>query len=105
MTMVKPAPSDVPFAAHGARMRASATLAAMQEAIALKAAGADVVDLGAGEPDFDTPEHIKEAAIEALRAGETKYTATGGTRELQAAIINYYERELGTRHASQEDSG
>jgi len=102
MTMVKPAPSDFPLATNVARMRASATLAAMQQALALKAAGADVVDLGAGEPDFDTPEHIKQAAIEALRAGETKYTATGGTRELQEAIINYYEREFGTRYDFKE---
>src|SRR3989440_2377531 len=100
--MVKPAPSDFPFAANVARMRTSATLAAMQQALALKSAGADVVDLGAGEPDFDTPEHIKQAALEALRAGETKYTATGGTRELQAAIINYYEREFGPRYDFKE---
>src|SRR2546423_2732696 len=100
--MSKPAPSDLKLAANVQRMRASATLAAMQKALALKAAGADVVDLGAGEPDFDTPEHIKQAAIEALRAGETKYTATGGTRELQEAIINYYEREFGARYDFKE---
>src|SRR5207248_5584666 len=97
MTMVKPAPSDFPFAAHVARMRASATLAAMQQALALKAAGVDVVDLGAGEPDFDTPEHIKEAAAAAMRAGQTKYTPTGGTRELQETIAGYYGREFGAR--------
>ena len=80
-------------------MRASATLAAMQQALALKAAGADVVDLGAGEPDFDTPEHIKQAALEALRAGETKYTATGGTRELQqASTVEQPKAAVGVRH-------
>jgi aspartate aminotransferase len=100
--MTKVATDSFPYAPNVARMQASATLAAMQKALALKAEGADVVDLGAGEPDFDTPEHIKLAAVEALRAGETKYTATGGTRALQAAIINYYEREFGTRYDFKE---
>ena len=80
-----------------ARMQPSSTLAAMQAALALKAAGVDVVDFGAGEPDFDTPEHIKEAAAEAMRAGQTKYTPTAGTRKLQEAIVGYYEREFGAR--------
>ena len=78
-----------------ARMRASSTLKAMQKAIELRAAGVDVVDLGAGEPDFDTPEHIKQAARESLARGETKYTATGGTRALQESIVNFYAREFG----------
>src|ERR671927_416915 len=80
-----------------ARMQPSSTLAAMQAALALKAAGVDVVDLGPGEPDFDTPAHIKEAAAAAMRAGQTKYTPTGGTRKLQQAIADYYEREFGAR--------
>ena len=85
-------------------MRASATLKAMQQAIELRAAGVDVVDLGAGEPDFDTPAHIKRAAEEAIRRGETKYTATGGTRALHEAILNFYEREFGARYAAGEVS-
>lgn len=85
-----------------ARMRASATLRAMQKAIELRAAGVDVVDLGAGEPDFDTPEHIKRAASEALARGETKYTATGGTRALQDAIVNFYAREFGGGYTPSE---
>jgi aspartate aminotransferase len=56
-----------------------------------------VVDLGPGEPDFDTPAHIKEAAAAAMRAGQTKYTPTAGTRKLQQAIAGYYEREFGAR--------
>lgn len=76
-------------------MRPSSTLAAMQAAEAMRAEGIDVVDLGAGEPDFDTPENIKRAAAEAMRAGQTKYTPTAGTRELQRAIINFYERDFG----------
>ncbi|HVF68383.1 MAG TPA: pyridoxal phosphate-dependent aminotransferase [Pyrinomonadaceae bacterium] len=80
-----------------AAMQPSSTLAAMQAALALKATGADVVDLGPGEPDFDTPAHIKEAAAAAMRAGQTKYTPTAGTRKLQQAIAGYYEREFGAR--------
>lgn len=75
-------------------MRASSTLAAMQAASKMRAAGVDVVDLGAGEPDFDTPENIKRAASEAMRAGQTKYTPTAGTRQLQQAIIDFYGREF-----------
>ncbi|HEY0170930.1 MAG TPA: pyridoxal phosphate-dependent aminotransferase [Pyrinomonadaceae bacterium] len=80
-----------------ARMQPSSTLAAMQAAMALRAEGHDVVDFGPGEPDFDTPEHIKEAAAAAMRAGQTKYTPTGGTRRLQEAVAGYYEREFGAR--------
>jgi aspartate aminotransferase len=86
-----------PVAENVARMQPSSTLAAMQAAIALRAEGFDVVDFGPGEPDFDTPTHIKEAAAEAIRAGQTKYTPTSGTRKLQEAIVGYYEREFGTR--------
>jgi aspartate aminotransferase len=83
-------------------MQASSTLAAMQAAEALRAEGVDVVDLGAGEPDFDTPDNIKAAANEAMRAGKTKYTPTAGTRVLQEAIINFYEREFGARYERSE---
>ena len=83
-------------------MQASATLAAAQAAEALRAAGADVVDFGAGEPDFDTPGNIKRAAEEAMRAGRTKYTSTGGVRELQAAIIRFYKDQFGTEYAPAE---
>lgn len=83
-----------PVSDNVAKMRASSTLAAMQAAIAMRAEGLDVVDLGAGEPDFDTPENIKQAAAEAMRKGKTKYTPTAGTRDLQQAIINFYEREF-----------
>ncbi len=64
----------------------------------MRAAGVDVVDLGAGEPDFDTPENIKLAAIEAMRAGQTKYTPTAGTRALQEAIINFYAQSFGAHY-------
>src|SRR5437870_13754312 len=91
--------SAFPVSDNVARMKASSTLAAMQTAEAMRAAGVDVVDLGAGEPDFDTPQNIKDAAAEAMRAGKTKYTPTAGTRELQQAIIGFYNREF---HANYE---
>src|ERR1700756_4371684 len=81
-----------------AEMKASSTLAAMQAADAMRSAGVDVVDLGAGEPDFDTPQNIKDAAAEAMRAGKTKYTPTAGVRELQEAIIGFYQREFGAAY-------
>src|SRR5437588_10932701 len=83
-----------PVSEDVARMKASSTLAAMQAADALRAAGVDVVDLGAGEPDFDTPQNIKDAATEAMRAGKTKYTPTAGTRQLQHAITEMYRRDF-----------
>ncbi len=93
-----------PFqASHNvAKMRASSTLAAMQAAEALRAQGANVVDFGAGEPDFDTPDNIKEAAQAAMRAGKTKYTSTGGTRDLQQAIIDFYAGTFGTTYERNE---
>lgn len=61
----------------------------------LKAAGKDIIGLGAGEPDFDTPQHIKEAAIEAINSGQTRYTAVDGTPTLKQAIIEKYKRDNG----------
>ena len=91
-----------PVSKNVARMQPSSTLAAMQAALAMRNAGVDVVDLGAGEPDFDTPEHIKRAAAEAMQAGQTKYTPTAGTRKLQEAIIGYYKREFGASFAPEQ---
>ncbi len=84
-----------PISDNVAQMKPSSTLAAMQAAEAMRAAGVNVVDFGAGEPDFDTPDNIKDAAAEAMRAGKTKYTPTAGTRNLQQAIIDFYERQFG----------
>ena len=94
--------SKFPVSDNVAQMKASSTLAAMQAAEAMRAAGVDVVDLGAGEPDFDTPQNIKDAAAEAMRAGQTKYTPTAGTRKLQQAIIDFYQREFGTGYERSE---
>ena len=76
-----------------ARIKPSPTIAVTSKARELKAAGRDVIGLGAGEPDFDTPDNIKEAAIRAIRAGQTKYTAVDGTPELKAAIVDKFKRE------------
>src|SRR5256714_5826487 len=75
------------------RIRPSPTIAVTQMARALKAGGRDVIGLGAGEPDFDTPDNIKEAAIAAIRRGETKYTNIEGIPELRAAIAKKFKRE------------
>ena len=83
-------------------MQSSATMAAMQAAEALRAAGASVCDFGAGEPDFDTPDNIKHAAEKAMHAGRTKYTAAGGIREINSAIIEFYKREFETEYQPSE---
>ena len=77
------------------RIKPSATMAVTGRAQELKAAGVDVIGLGAGEPDFDTPENVKEAAISAMRAGQTKYTQVPGTLELREAICAKFKRENG----------
>jgi aspartate aminotransferase len=75
------------------RVKPSATIAVTDKARALKAAGRNVIGLGAGEPDFDTPENIKQAAIKAIKDGKTKYTDVGGIPELKEAVINKFKRE------------
>ena len=81
-----------------ASIQPSATLALSAKAKALRAKGIEVIDFGLGEPDFDTPEDIKNAAIEALRTGFTKYTAPGGIDELKAAIAEKFERDNNLRY-------
>jgi aspartate aminotransferase len=75
------------------RIQLSATFAVSNRAEKLRAEGKDVIGLGAGEPDFDTPEHIKEAAIRAIRDGFTKYTAVDGIPNLKKAIIDKFKRD------------
>lgn len=77
------------------RVQPSATIAVSQKARQLKAEGRDIISLGAGEPDFDTPDNIKAAAIAAIQRGETKYTDVGGIPELRAAIAAKFKRENG----------
>jgi len=77
------------------RIQPSATIAISNKALAMKAAGQDVIGLAAGEPDFDTPDNIKEAAIAAIRQGKTKYTAVDGIPELKQAVCAKFKRENG----------
>jgi len=86
------------------RIKPSPTLAVTQKARELKAAGKDIIGLGAGEPDFDTPENIKRAAIDSINRGETKYTAVDGTPKLKAAIVNKFKRENNLSYESKQIS-
>ncbi len=80
------------------RIKPSPTIGISNVAREMKAAGKDVIALSAGEPDFDTPQHIKDAAIAAIQRGETKYTAVDGIPELKAAICRKFERENGLKY-------
>ena len=84
------------------RIKPSPTIAVTSKAAELRAAGRDVIGLGAGEPDFDTPDNIKEAAIKAIHEGKTKYTAVDGTPELKAAIVAKFARENGLEYTPQQ---
>ena len=75
------------------QIKPSATIAVSMQAMQLQAQGKDIVSLGFGEPDFDTPEHVKEAAIVAIRGGKTKYTPVDGTPELKTAIVEKFRRD------------
>ena len=84
------------------RIKPSPTIAVTQKARELKAAGKDVIGLGAGEPDFDTPDNIKEAAIKAIKDGDTKYTAVDGTPALKKAIVEKFERENNLKYSTDQ---
>ena len=83
-------------------VKPSPTLAITARAAELRSAGKDVIGLGAGEPDFDTPEHIKEAAIQAIHDGKTKYTPVDGTAELKQAVIDKFRRDNGHEYSSDQ---
>ncbi|MGH9480874.1 MAG: pyridoxal phosphate-dependent aminotransferase [Terriglobales bacterium] len=102
--MAEPAPTAITagWAARAGRITVSATAAMFSAAERLRAAGRAVVDFGVGEPDFATPEPIKEAAIAALRQNFTKYTPTAGTAELRAAIAAAHRRDFGSDYGSEE---
>ncbi len=84
------------------RVKPSPTMAITAKAREMKAAGFDVIGLGAGEPDFDTPDNVKQAAIEAIKRGETKYTAVDGIPELKRAIVSKFQRENGLTYKPSE---
>ena len=87
------------IASRLSRIKPSPTIAVTQMANELKAAGRDVIGLGAGEPDFDTPDNIKEAAIAAIKRGETKYTAVDGSPAMKAAVAAKFKRDSGLDYA------
>ncbi|SFG08756.1 pyridoxal phosphate-dependent aminotransferase [Neptunomonas qingdaonensis] len=93
---------DVQLSDRVNRIKPSPTLAVTNRAAELRAAGKDIIGLGAGEPDFDTPEHIKDAAIEALHNGFTKYTAVDGTPGLKKAIINKFKNDNGLSYEANQ---
>jgi aspartate aminotransferase len=90
------------LAARLDRIKPSPTIAAGQKARELKAAGRDIISLDAGEPDFDTPDSIKEAAIAAIRGGQTKYTTVDGTPALKQAICDKFKRENGLTYTPEQ---
>jgi aspartate aminotransferase len=95
-------PMSIKLSTRVQAVKPSPTLAITARAAALRAAGKDVIGLGAGEPDFDTPEHIKEAARKAIAGGKTKYTPVDGTPGLKQAIIAKYQRDNGLDYAPDE---
>jgi aspartate aminotransferase len=94
--------SDAAIADRMNRIQPSQTTAMRQRAQALKAEGKDVLAISSGEPNFDTPEHIREAAIEAIRRGETRYTDIAGTLALRRAVARKFERDSGLTYAPEE---
>lgn len=90
------------FAARVGRVKPSPTIAVSDKARELKAGGADIINLGSGEPDFDTPQHIKDAANAAIARGDTKYTAVGGTAALKQAISEKLRRENRLQYAPEQ---
>ena len=87
-----------------ARVKPSPTIAVTTKAGELKAAGRDVIGLGAGEPDFDTPQNIKDAAVAAIAEGKTKYTAVDGIPELKQAICDKFKRDNGLEYTPSQIS-
>ncbi len=86
-------------------IKPSATIVVSGRAMELKAQGKDIVSLGFGEPDFDTPQHIRDAAIEAIRSGQTHYTAVDGTPELKLAICEKFRRDNQLNYTPGADPG
>jgi len=93
---------DIKLSQRVQSIKPSPTLAITARAAALKAEGKDIIGLGAGEPDFDTPDHIKDAAIDAINQGKTKYTAVDGTAELKQAVIDKLERDNGLSYQANQ---
>jgi len=102
MTPVSEAVSVAKLTERIGRIKPSATMAVVAEADKLRQQGVDVVDLSVGEPHFPTPQHIKDAAIAAINANFTKYTAAAGTAELRDAIIQRHAADFGSDYKREE---
>jgi len=102
MSMAAPSPMSEVLSHRINRIEVSATMAVVSEAERLRAGGADLVDFGAGEPHFSTPQHIKDAAIAAIQANFTKYTAVGGTIQLRDAIASRHAADFGSGYKREE---
>src|ERR1700679_4199824 len=102
MTPVTETPLAVKLTDRINRIEPSATMAVVAEADKLRQQGVDVVDFGAGEPHFSTPQHIKDAAIAAIHADFTKYTAVGGTAELRDAIAHRHAEDFDYTYRREE---
>ncbi len=100
--MPEDATTKIKFSGRIQRIGVSKTLAVAQAATELRAQGVDIVDFGPGEPDFPTPDHIKQAAHRALDENFTKYTPAAGTPELREAACQWHARELGSRYQLNE---
>jgi len=93
---------DLSISKRASRIKPSPTLTVSAKAAAMRAAGEDVISLAAGEPDFDTPEHVKEAAAKAMREGFTKYTAVEGIPSLKKAIVDKFRRDNGLEYSPEQ---
>src|ERR1700730_14015887 len=101
-TVMTPVTHPVRLTERINRIEPSATMAAVAEAEKLRQQGIDVVDCTAGEPHFSTPQHIKDAAIAAINANFTRYTAVGGTLELKDAILRRHSQDFGSGYKRDE---
>src|ERR1700710_1809987 len=102
MTPTMNAPPTITTADRIALISVSSTMKVMADADKLRREGVDVVDFGAGEPDFPTPDNIKQAAIDAIHGNFTKYTPAGGTQELKQAICERHKLDYGTSYSAAE---
>src|SRR6266550_8429767 len=102
MTTLTEALAELKLTERINRIEPSATMAVVAEADKLRQQGIDVVDFGAGEPHFSTPQHIKDAAIAAIQANFSKYTAVGGTAELRDAIVRRHAADFGSDYRHEE---
>ena len=93
---------NIKLASRVGRIKPSPTLAVTAKAVQLRQQGIDVINLAAGEPDFDTPENIKAAAHRAMQAGKTKYTPVAGTASLKQAIINKFQQDNKLSYSNKE---